>query len=475
MSGLAIDRLHLRLRSPRPLPAGRVDAWTDAVAALDADALTGGLASGEEWVLVRRLRLRTGWAEDAVGIDAALRWQPALQAALARALACADDDAVVRYASLRDAQADLLYRSAQGDRGRHWAWHRMGLLDRADASPAEALAQGVARLLQTPEAVWPVVARLVHGEPATASLAAVLRALPANAWMALLKSSPRSRGHALALPMPADPSGAHPDLAQARATLQASLDAGRLLAWAATRPELVERRHDVLAVLAASLACGAAGLPSMQARAMVVAARTALRPRDGEIRYAVSSPAADPVACDPTAPPIREPAAGLPPLPALEPVADEAATSWGGALFWLARTGPDALCPDDASEPRAPLALRLLAIAQALGVPPDDAATRAFCGGAVPGEPVPPALVARAQVLVARWSDWLAEAAPELPEPRTEAVCRRRGRLRLEPGWIELHLPLESADVRVRRLGLDLDPGWIAWLGCVLRIRYDAR
>ena len=475
MSGLTIDRLHLRLCSARPLPSGRVDAWTDAVAALDADALTGGLASGEEWVLVRRLRLRASWAEDAVGIDAALRWQPALQAAFARALADADDDAVVRYASRRDAQADLLYRSAQGDRGRQWAWHRMGLLDRADASPAQALAQGVAGLLQAPEAVWPVVARLVRSEPATASLAAVLRMLPANAWMTLLKAAPRSRGHVLALSMPADAAGAHPDPAQASADLRASADARRLLAWAATRPELVERQHDTLAVLAASLARDAAGLPSMQARAMVAAARAALGSRDRDIRHAVSAPAAAPVADDPTAPPMRERPGGLPPLPMLEPVADEVATAWGGALFWLARTGPDAMCEDDADEPRVPLALRLLAIAQALGVPPDDAATRAFCGGAVPDEPVPPAFVARAQVLVALWSDWLADAAPDLPEPRIEAVCRRRGRLRLEPGWIELRLPLESADVRVRRLGLDLDPGWIPWLGCVLRIRYDQR
>ena len=63
--------------------------------------------------------------------------------------------------------------------------------------------------------------------------------------------------------------------------------------------------------------------------------------------------------------------------------------------------------------------------------------------------------------------------APDLPLPRIETVCRRGGRLRFEAGWIELHLPLNQVDTAIRRLGLDLDPGWLPWLGCVLRIIYD--
>ena len=62
---------------------------------------------------------------------------------------------------------------------------------------------------------------------------------------------------------------------------------------------------------------------------------------------------------------------------------------------------------------------------------------------------------------------------PELAPPRLQSVCRRRGRIRFEPGWIELLLPLEAVDTSIRRLGLDLDPGWLPWLACVLRIRYE--
>jgi hypothetical protein len=31
---------------------------------------------------------------------------------------------------------------------------------------------------------------------------------------------------------------------------------------------------------------------------------------------------------------------------------------------------------------------------------------------------------------------------------------------------------LAAADVRVRRSGLDIDPGWVPWLGRVVRFHY---
>ena len=83
-------------------------------------------------------------------------------------------------------------------------------------------------------------------------------------------------------------------------------------------------------------------------------------------------------------------------------------------------------------------------------------------------------LTEHAAALVADWNVWVDEQAPDLPAPRMTSICQRSGRLRFEAGWIELHLPLDSVDTRIRRLGLDLDPGWLPWLGCVVRIIYDA-
>ena len=51
-------------------------------------------------------------------------------------------------------------------------------------------------------------------------------------------------------------------------------------------------------------------------------------------------------------------------------------------------------------------------------------------------------------------------------------VTDRSGRIEREPGWVDVHLALADVDVDVRRAGLDLDPGWVPWLGCVVRFCY---
>ena len=53
-----------------------------------------------------------------------------------------------------------------------------------------------------------------------------------------------------------------------------------------------------------------------------------------------------------------------------------------------------------------------------------------------------------------------------------QSVIRRRGLIRAEPGWVEIELAADSVDLAVRRAGLDLDPGWVPWLGMVMRYAY---
>jgi hypothetical protein len=50
-------------------------------------------------------------------------------------------------------------------------------------------------------------------------------------------------------------------------------------------------------------------------------------------------------------------------------------------------------------------------------------------------------------------------------------LARRPGLVSGAPGWIEVRLT-DEADPVVRRAGLDLDPGWIPWLGTVMRYLY---
>ena len=53
-------------------------------------------------------------------------------------------------------------------------------------------------------------------------------------------------------------------------------------------------------------------------------------------------------------------------------------------------------------------------------------------------------------------------------------VVRRTGRIVWDRTHVEVRMPLSCVDLRIRRAGLDLDPGWVPWLGKVLRFYYEA-
>ncbi len=53
-------------------------------------------------------------------------------------------------------------------------------------------------------------------------------------------------------------------------------------------------------------------------------------------------------------------------------------------------------------------------------------------------------------------------------------IVNRPGRILLARADLDVFLSLEFADVRIRRIGLDLDPGWLPWFGRVVRFHYLA-
>ncbi|GAB4191788.1 MAG: hypothetical protein OHK0022_05690 [Roseiflexaceae bacterium] len=53
-------------------------------------------------------------------------------------------------------------------------------------------------------------------------------------------------------------------------------------------------------------------------------------------------------------------------------------------------------------------------------------------------------------------------------------LVARSGFVRATPAHIELFFAHEQADIRIRRAGLDIDPGWVAWLGRVVVFHYVA-
>jgi hypothetical protein len=49
---------------------------------------------------------------------------------------------------------------------------------------------------------------------------------------------------------------------------------------------------------------------------------------------------------------------------------------------------------------------------------------------------------------------------------------QRPGRISSTPTHIDLYFGINDVDMRVRRLGLDIDPGWLPWFGKVLSYHY---
>jgi hypothetical protein len=112
----------------------------------------------------------------------------------------------------------------------------------------------------------------------------------------------------------------------------------------------------------------------------------------------------------------------------------------------------------------------------------EDPAVLAFCGlapGAVPPSRDVPPPTDEERAVVRRLATDLAEgvharlSASELvPAALVQQVARRPAMIAADPGWIDVELALDDVDVAVRRGGLDVDPGFVRWLGVVVRFVY---
>jgi hypothetical protein len=155
-------------------------------------------------------------------------------------------------------------------------------------------------------------------------------------------------------------------------------------------------------------------------------------------------------------------------------------------LLYLLNAAADATMPDllfadpvldgiPGSELLARVALWLVTAAD------DDPAVFAFAGldprWVHPGWSTVPLTVGAQRRIDDHARAWAQAAAARLhrdddPAIVVAGVTERTGRVEREPGWVDVHLALADVDVDVRRAGLDLDPGWVPWLGYVVRFRY---
>jgi hypothetical protein len=500
MTSVDVRRWHNRYRVTRPGQAERIASWDAALGEAGMHASLPELHD-DEWICVRRLRLALRLREDDGVVQAREAWSASLAAELARELREGGGDNVVRYRDRREALADLLYRASVGDLRRAWAWRRMGLLhaddagDGGEAARRVAIARAVEALVAQPLEIWPLLAHLLHAEGATGAWTALVASLDEAHWDALLEASPRTRTlHRASMRVSvAAPVG---DAAPRNAF------GSSLMAWIAARRPMASRHERVLAVLLAADAVQGA-IDEARAAAQVRSALARVRrivsvePRPpGDLRgrapgrdesMPVRSPAhgmttlRSMASASPETPhgaprsssAAEAPARGeLPAAPPLPERVEALATEWAGLLFVLNLLPVEAI--DGAGDALAGALWRLAVVH--LAVPAQDPVVRAFCGGSPP----PGETDARIDTLAADFDravrvtlEERLRAAMDGEGDLVEFVCRRRGELRFEPGWIELAMAADAADARLRRAALDLDPGWLPWLGCVVRFRYE--
>lgn len=461
-----------------------------------AVVLAGGAVQGGELVAVRRLRavarVRLSLADSAV----AAAWGTAVGDALRAALDRGGPD-VVRYRSRVAAVLDLLHRVARDDFDRVWAWRQFDLwqgsvwatrddgrreaLRLLTAEPERLLALLGAAARDSWFARW--AARLpVEGWQDLAMVAlGALRAAPVSALLARGEWSARratpaagavmDRAAGLAASSPLAPIGLRMAEPAARTLLA-------LLAVGAAEPGLARSTRI------AELAVAVAATWSDEARARRASRAGSLPP--GSLPPGASAPASGEGA------PGRAAGAAITPSePEPLDLPPPARTAFGGLLFLLHVVWELELADEIAAAMEgsavAPAALRQRAfrwLLHGLGctlVPAqeDDPAVLAFAG--LPPDAVPPSrdepppseaeqdwlhrMAERIAVRVAERLDRLDEP----PGPVLDAVVTRPAEVVAEPGLLEIRLPLASVDPAVRRAGLDLDPGWVPWLGVWVR------
>ena len=172
---------------------------------------------------------------------------------------------------------------------------------------------------------------------------------------------------------------------------------------------------------------------------------------------------------------------------------ERAFTRWGGLLFLLAVFEDLNLVEVILEHPvlrERPFTWVLHQLAMTIApVSPDDPAALAFAGLSPDirfkpqifadehgSDPPSSAEICGLRELAASMIEHLSSFLvfdDEPPASLTEFVCRRRAEIVADPGWIEVRFSLDEVSTEIRRAGLDLDPGYMSWLGIVMRFVYE--
>lgn len=449
----------------------------------------------------------------------AVAWTVSLADAIARTLADGGPD-VVRYPSRTDACIDMLEGAATGDLRRAWAWHQLGLWPTAErAEHAETIA--IATLCHEAELAVPLLAAVAR----RGALGPLVRNASPDAWYALARAVLRAHTAPMNL--------ATPDVESVETREPApgidSIDAAptsAIVSTLATSSDILRAAGTELSEpydLVLTRAVAILGLLELEpaaarkSRTRVFAGQLAtwLTRQAAHARHAPAHVATErsltgrqgrhaaPARHQSAAPPANGSTAGdrshpspyvdLQPEREIPTVRRSGWTHVGGLVLLLNVVVEAGLI--EATDPDGPLSRppvrwvmhRLaLSIATRLGVPVSghDPAVLAFAGLA-PDSDSPSiddgalaatdeeraaldALHARVVAVLRQRCGVVDEEADVL----LNHVCSREAEISVDPGWIEARFNLADARTDIRRAGLDLDPGWLPWLGVVVRFLY---
>lgn len=528
---LHIHRFQARHRLP---DAAARQLALDAQARLldgELEAALARVTAPDEVVLLKRLYARVRLSRRGSDRDHARAWSDALALSLQHALQQAGNRELLRFANRQQALQAFVADALLGESTRDWAWQQLALLPatRERVGSAAQRRQALLRLLADDAQdsvpllrkllaceLWPLLVAQLHDGELRGLAHAVLARL-AGASAAAFADPPEPIEAAVALPAVAGEDAAPvwcwPTLRAAANTTRARW--ALRLATMLAAPGLARRGaaaidRQVTAWTSAALRSAAPGAAA-QAEPAPEPSDPSPQRDDRAARDAAPSPGQAATAPSAAAAPEATPSIASAnlnaslgaPLPHAAgprtdtPAAASAAkvpakeeetsghTRHGGLLLLpplLPLCGALPVLEDPALWPKLPQALHALAL-RLWPMAEDDPAALAFCGLAPSQppperEPAPTELVQARQAALERAHELLLDhLATRLPDWRGPALLSRllcrQARINADPGWIDVIFTLRDVSTELRRAALDLDPGFLPWLGVVLRYRYE--
>lgn len=431
-----------------------------------------------------RLRLVNTDAEMAV------QWSLALAEEISRAVRGARVANAVFYRSRREALLDLALGAMRGDLSRAWAWRQLGLWNAAEPTGEdETIFELVRALVAEPLMICPALRALLEA----GLIERLTGRMTTGQWESLARSALFAAGVAH-LSDEADQAPSPRAVRDAMRVLKSSrllhaLIGAPLLPFLPLLNDAPRESYRAIAALTV-LEMEPGLLRTHSAPALIGLVAEALQSARAESINALSEPPAGQSSAESVqdAGPFGSPDAASEPAEQT-PLPDprrRAPTRFGGLLFLLGVIEdlglPDEMLSQAMLGPRS-LCWTLHQLALALApIEADDPAALAFAGllpdakppdaeQSAPGEIEAGAVQNFAGRIIGRLRallDWDADDAALIA-----FVCRRHAEIVADPGWIEVRFPLDDVTTELRRAGLDLDPGYLPWLGAVVRFVYE--